>query len=82
MRGAGAMRNLTLTIDEKVLTACRKVALYRNTSVNQLVRDFLANLVREDGRRKASLARLKASMREGLYEVGRKSWTRNDLHER
>jgi hypothetical protein len=76
------MRNLTLAIDEKVLSACRKVAFYRNTTVNQLVRDFLVNLVREDGQKKASLARLRSHMREGLYEVGRKSWTRDDLHER
>jgi hypothetical protein len=68
-------------MDEDILRACRKLALDRNTTVNRLVREFLENLVREDTRRKASLSRLKRRMKEGLYEVGRRTWTRDDLYD-
>ena len=76
------MRNLTLAVDEEILLASRKLALERNTTVNKLVRDFLSELVREDGRRKAAAARLKDRMQKGLYVVGEKGWTRDELHER
>jgi hypothetical protein len=64
------------------LLEARKIALERHTSVNRLIRDFLADLVRQDGRRKAALARLSAAMSDGLYTVGEVDWTREDLHER
>ena len=43
-------KNLTLTIDEDLLRSARKVALDRDTSVNQLVRTYLSALVHESGR--------------------------------
>lgn len=49
-------RNLTLTVDDDLLRAARKVAIDRNTSVNHLVRDYLAQLVREADQRQAALA--------------------------
>ena len=76
------MRNLTLSVDETVLLEARKIALERDTSVNALVRDFLVDLVRQDGRRKAALARLTEAMSDGLYTVGEVDSTREDLHER
>lgn len=75
-------RNLTLTFDEDLLRAARKVALDRNTSVNQLVRDYLAGLVRESDRQRAALASLDEIFRATRVEVGRKRWKREDLHER
>ena len=75
-------KNLTLTVDESLLRAARKVALDRNTSVNQLVRDFLADLVRESGRQQAALAELDEMFRTSTLRVGRRTWTREDLHER
>ena len=76
------MRNLTLAVDEDILIEARKLALERNTSVNELVRCFLAQLVLEQGQRSAALARLQAHMAEGLYAVGGRSWTRDELHDR
>jgi predicted HicB family RNase H-like nuclease len=48
-------KNLTLVLDEDLLRAARKAALDRNTSVNQLVRTYLEQLVRETDRRQADL---------------------------
>jgi hypothetical protein len=69
-------------MDENLLRAARKVALDRNTSVNQLVRDFLAGLVRETGRQQAAMAQLDEMFRTSRVRVGRRTWTREDLHER
>ena len=76
------MSNLTLVIDDEVLLEARKLALDQGTSVNSLVREFLAGLVKNGDRRTAARALLKRSMRENRVEVGHRSWTREDLHER
>lgn len=39
--------NITLSIDEKVAKAARKVALAMGKSLNQLVRDYLEQLTRQ-----------------------------------
>ena len=75
-------RNLTLTVDEELLRAARKVAIDRNTSVNQLVRDYLAGLVREADQRQSALAQLDQIFRTTRVDIGRRTWKRQDLHER
>ncbi len=74
--------NVTLAVDEDLLRAARKVALDRNTSVNQLVRDFLAQLVRESGRQQAAAKRMDEIFKRHRIRIGRRTWTREDLHER
>ncbi len=75
-------KNLTLTLNEDLLRAARKVAIDRNTSVNQMVRDYLERVVRETDQRQTALARLDEIFRTERIEVGRKTWKRQDLHER
>ena len=75
-------KNLTLTLDESLLRAARKAALDRDTSVNQLVRDYLAQLVRETDQQQAALAGLDEIFRTSRFELGPKTWTRDELHER
>ena len=75
-------RNLTLTLDEDLLRAARKVALERNTSVNQMVREYLAGIVSETDREAFALAQLDEIFRTTRLEVGPIDWTRDDLHER
>ncbi len=76
------MKNLTLAIDEDLLMTARKLALDRNTSVNQLIREYLQSLVEEDRKRRDALDRLKSCMARGILEAGDKHWTRDELHER
>ena len=75
-------QNLTLVIDEDLLLAARKIALDRRTSVNQLVREYLAGLVEETGRRNLARARLNKALEGGLVEVGDRHWSRDELYER
>jgi len=75
-------KNLTLTIDEDLLRAARKVALDRNTSVNQMIREYLAATVRESGGQLATVAKLDELFRTTHAQVGSITWNRDDLHER
>jgi len=75
-------KNLTLTLDEDLLRAARKVAIDRNTSVNRMVRDYLERVVRETDQRQTALATLDEIFRTQRVEVGRRTWKRQDLHER
>jgi hypothetical protein len=77
-----ARQNLTLVVEEDLLLAARKVALDQGTSVNQLVREYLAVLVEEPGRRRLARTRLKQAFESGLVEIGDKSWSRDDLYDR
>ena len=75
-------QNLTLVVEEDLLLAARKVALEQRTSVNQLVRDYLAALVEEPGRRRIARSRLQAASAKGLIEIGARNWTRDELYDR
>lgn len=75
-------QNLTLTVEEDLLLAARKVALDRRTSVNQLVREYLAALVEESSRKRLARERLNQAFETGLVTVGDLTWSRDDLHAR
>lgn len=75
-------QNVTLVIEEDLLLAARKVALDRRTSVNQLVRNYLADVVEKSSRKQVARARLKTAFEEGLVEIGETRWNRDDLHDR
>jgi hypothetical protein len=75
-------KNLTLTVDADVLTAARKAALDRDTSVNQMVRDYLAQVARNKGERESAREDLKTFFRTHSVTIGKRTWTRDDLHER
>ena len=75
-------QNVILVVEEDLLLAARKVALDQRTSVNQLVREYLATLVEEPSRRRVARARLKKVFETGLVQVGERKWSRDDLHDR
>jgi hypothetical protein len=75
-------RNLTLTVDEELIRAARKVALDRNTSVNNLVRGFLETIVAESGEQRAAMMHIEELFRDKPFSVGKKNWTRAELHDR
>ena len=64
------------------MLAARKVALDRNSSVNQLVREYLTGLVRQTDREQTALANIEQLFKETRLQIGRRKWTRQDLHER
>ena len=72
--------NVTLSIDERIVAEARRIAALRGTSLNQLVRDYLQELVRTDDA-EAVVARLDALWAEESYGSER-SWPREELHDR
>lgn len=76
------MANLTLAVDASVLLEARKLALEKGTSVNQLVREYLTELVEQNGRRREARQALLAAMKARPLAVGASSWAREDLYER
>jgi hypothetical protein len=77
-----ARHNMKLSVAEDLLLAATKVAQERQTSVDQLVRAYLIGLVEGSDRRRLARARLKRAFETGLVDVGERTWSRGDLHER
>ena len=76
------MRNITLSVDDDVLAAVRRHAADRNSSVNALVREYLTNLAAHEDRAKRARARLRQLSGQSQGRLGKKTWTREELHER
>jgi len=68
-------------VDEDVLRRARVRALEQGTSVNALVRDYLARLVgiSEAGQ---GITEFFAAVEGAGAESGGRDWTRDDLHDR
>lgn len=76
------MRNITLAVDDEVLAAVRKYAAERDATVNSLVREYLTNIAAQSSRATQARARLLQLSRKSNGQLGEKTWTRDDLHER
>ena len=74
-------RNVTLALEEDLLDRARIVAAKRRTSVTELIRRSLEELVVGDQSRNRARARLTALMEAPRYRVDT-TWTREELHER
>lgn len=76
------MKNITLSVDEDVLKAVRRHAAGKDSSVNALVREFLTNLAAHEDRACRARARLRQLSQRSQGRLGKRSWSRDDLHER
>ncbi len=76
------MKNITLSVDEKVLAVVRRHAAEQNSSVNALVRDYLTNLAAHEDRADKARSRLRQLSTRSQGRLGKKAWTRDDLHDR
>lgn len=77
------MANITMSIDDELLKTARKIAIEKDTSLTGLIRVYLKELVEE----KEALKEMAAQELESLFSsseavVGKKSWSRDDLHVR
>jgi len=76
------MKNITLSIDEKVLAVVRRFAAERNSSVNGLVREFLTGIAEHEDRARKARRRIQELSKRSTARIGSDSWTRDELHER
>jgi hypothetical protein len=75
------MKNITLSVDEKVLAAVRRKAAEQNSSVNALVREYLAKLAAHEDRAAQARERLREMSSRSRARLGSKTWTRDELHD-
>jgi hypothetical protein len=81
------MKKITFSVDEKVLSAVRRIAAEQGRSVNALVRDYLAGLVQRQDQTRQDRARQARQRIRDLSErskarIGSASWRRDELHAR
>lgn len=76
------MKNITLSVDEKVLAVVRRYAAEQNSSINALVRNYLTNLAAQEDRTNRARSRLRELSARSEGRLSKKIWTRADLHDR
>jgi len=76
------VKNVTLTMDKDLLQLARKLAIDRNTSVNQMVREYLEKEVYLDDKHTAAIEQWKRLSGKGGLGAEGITWTREELHER
>ena len=76
------MANITMKIDDQLLEKARRLAFQKKTSINAVVKQSLEEFVARDYSREAALQGLEAFFRRSKARVGKKAWTRDEVHER
>jgi plasmid stability protein len=74
--------NVTLVVEEDLLRKARAVAAQRQTSVNEMVRQFLKDMVSQESRRLAALERIQPLLDRPSVQLGTPRPSRDELHER
>jgi hypothetical protein len=77
--------NITLSLEDDLVKEVRKIAVERDTTLTGLVRAYLQELAADNaksGRRRRELEALEESFRSLQFNMGEKTWKREDLHER
>ena len=76
------MKNITLSVDEKILAVARRYAAERESSVNGLVREFLTRIAETEDRARKARRRIQALSKRSKARVGSIAWNRESLHDR
>ena len=77
--------NITLSLEDNLVKEVRKIAVERDTTLTGLVRSYLQELAAEhvkSGRKRRELEALERSFEKYQFHMGKRTWTRADLHER
>ena len=74
--------NVTITVDKDVLKRARIRAITEDTSVNAVVREFLATYAGAAGPRRDAIEGLLSLSRTATSARGAANWTRDELHDR
>ena len=77
--------NITLSLPEDLVKKIRKIAVDRDTTLTGLVREYLLKMARLDsevGRKRREREALERGFQQFQFNVGKRTWKRQDLHER
>lgn len=77
-------QNITLSLPRQLLRKIKRIAADRDTSVSSLMTEALVILANEERRYSAARRRSLSAMKNArpLGTGGRRTWTRNELHDR
>ena len=73
--------NVTLSIDDDIVSRARKLAARRGTSLNQMIRDFLAEAT-SDTDPSETIRELEELWQSSDAGSKGRSWTREELYDR
>lgn len=76
------MANLTIALDDDLLRQARIRAVEQGTSVNAILREYLATYAGGISKREEAMKGLVQLSRRSKAERGRKKWSRDELHQR
>ena len=76
------MKNITLSVDEKVLAAVRRVAADQGTTVNALVREHLTRIAEHRDRAARARQRIRELSEASEARIGTFNWARDELYAR
>jgi metal-responsive CopG/Arc/MetJ family transcriptional regulator len=76
------MKNVTIAIDESLLREARRIASERSTTLNAMIREFLEELAQQESRAVKARRRIVDLCRKSRAEVGPRTWSRDEIHER
>jgi hypothetical protein len=76
------MKNITLSVEEEVISAVRRYAAERDRTVNGLVRDYLREIASREDKVKAARKQIRELSLQSTARLGKARWTREELHER
>lgn len=77
------MPNITLSVDEHTIKKVRKIAVDKGTTLTALVREYLQSVADSDvAEKKQAIDQLQNNFRNLSRDMGPRTWTRDDLHER
>jgi hypothetical protein len=74
--------NMTLVVEEDLLREARAVAARQHTSVNEMVRQFLKDVVNRESQRLAAFERIQHLLERPTVHFEGPRPTRDELHER
>ena len=77
--------NITLSLEDELVREVRKIAVERDTTLTGLVRAYLQQLAAENaasGRKRREMEILDRTFERFQLKVGKRTWTRADLHAR
>jgi len=75
-------KNITLSVDESVLSEVRRYAASRDTTVNALVREFLTSTVAREDRVARARKELLELIDQADGTMGPIVWNRDDIYDR
>lgn len=77
------MTNLTMSLDDALMLSARRIAFERETSLTEMIRGFLTEMVEGWNRgRKAKATALMRTFERNSVKIGKRTWSREELHAR